>query len=66
MESNKIKALRKIVAEKQMGKVDGKRIDLYSASQILAVYDKLSPENQKKFEEKHVFVMANIAYQMCK
>jgi len=41
--------LKKIVNDKQHGKVDGHPMDLYSAAAILAVHNELSPENRKKF-----------------
>lgn len=62
----RVAAIRRIVEQKQYAKVDGCMVDLFSASAIIAVYDKLSPENQAKYRSKTAPVMASIAYKMMK
>ena len=60
----KLKKLRKIVSERQNAVVDGKRVDLYSASAIVSVYDKLNPDNQEKFLKMPVRKMADVAFRI--
>jgi hypothetical protein len=43
--------LRKIVDKKQHGKVSGMKVDLFSASAMVKVFDALNPGNQKKVEQ---------------
>lgn len=45
-----IEACKDIVTHKQHARWQGNRIDLYSANAYVQVYNKLSPENQKKLE----------------
>ena len=61
---DRISKIRKIVNDKQMGRVDGVNLDLYSASAVLAVYDKLSNENRVKFVALPVYRMVTIAFKM--
>ena len=60
----KIERLRKIVSERQNAVIDGKRVDLYSASAIVSVYDKLNPENRVKFAKMPVGKMADVAFRI--
>jgi len=60
----KIERLRKIVSERQNAVVQGVRVDLYSASAIVSVYDKLSPENQRKYSKMSVPKMADVAFRI--
>ena len=62
----KLAALRKIVTEKQYGKVEGSMVDLYSASAIVLVYDSLNDENKAKYLGLPVVRMATIAFKMMK
>jgi hypothetical protein len=62
----KLAAFRRIVAESQHGKVEGCRIDLFSASAVLAVYDKLSPTNQAQYLTKPAPIMVLIAFRLLK
>lgn len=41
-------------------------LDSFSASAIVAVYDKLSPENQAKYVRHPIYKMAEIAFKLCK
>jgi hypothetical protein len=56
--------LRKIVADRQHAVVDGTAVDLFTASAIIAVHDKLSPDNQRKFAAMPVPPMASLALGM--
>ena len=67
MSSNpKEDALRQIVADKQMGKVDGTSVDMTSANVILQVLDALNPQNREKYLNPPVKDMADIAFKMMK
>jgi len=59
----RILALRRIVNERQYAKIDGKMIDLFTASAIVTVYDALNEANQKRFRDLKVWSMAKIAFQ---
>lgn len=59
-------AIRKIVDTKSMGKVDGQRVDLFSASHIVAVLDALSGPNKAKYIQMPVAQMADIAFKILK
>jgi hypothetical protein len=61
---DRISKFRKIVSEKQIGRVDGVNIDTYSASAVLAVYERLSDENKIKFVALPVYRMVTIAFKM--
>jgi len=63
---DRIAAVRQIVERRQYAKVDGVMVDLFSASAIVAVYDALKPENQAKFREAPVGLMARIAFKLVK
>jgi len=43
--------LRKIVDKRTAGKVSGMKVDLFSASAMVAVYNALNPQNQTKVEQ---------------
>jgi hypothetical protein len=58
----RIAAIRRIVEDCQYAKIDGVMIDLYSASAILVIYDKLSPENQTKYRAMPAPKMAAVAF----
>lgn len=60
--AQRVAALRKIVTERQHDRVDGKQIDLFSASAVIAVYDKLNAENQAKFATMHAPAMVALAF----
>ena len=50
-EMSRIDGMRKIVAERQYGKVEGSRVDLFSASAYVAVYDALTKESSRDLLE---------------
>jgi len=57
-------ALRQIVAQHQAAKVDGKKVDAYSASAIVQVLDALNPEMKENFLGRPVGEMAQIAFKL--
>lgn len=61
-----LEKIRKIVAEKQYRKVNEVMVDLFSASAVLAVYDKLSPENQEKLRGLPVGRVVTICFKLIK
>ena len=65
-DNSKEAQLRQIVADKQMGKVDGTSVDMTSASVILQVLDALNPQNREKYLNLPVKDMADIAFKMMK
>jgi hypothetical protein len=62
----RIAAIRRIVTEGQYAKVDGTMIDLFSASAVIGVYDKLNPENQAKYAAMPAGKMALVAFKLLK
>jgi hypothetical protein len=63
-ERKKIEELRSIVNNHQNGVVDGERVDLFTASAIIAIYNGLSEANQVKYAEMPVAKMANVAFKL--
>lgn len=61
---DRIEALRKIVKERQAQEIDGTLVDLFSASAVVGVYDRLSEKNQAKFREHDVRTMIAIAFEI--
>ena len=59
-----IDVCRRIVADKSYEKIDGKMVDLYTASLICNVYDALSDENKKKFETLSLDRIVNAVYKL--
>jgi len=57
-------AIREIVASESMGRVEGVKLDLYSASAIVKVLDGVSPENKEKYLQLSVDKMAQLAFKM--
>ena len=49
--SKEVDALRKIVKTKSMGKVAGSKVDLFSASAMVQVYDALNDKNRAKVDK---------------
>ena len=60
----RIMAIRRVVEAKQYAKIDGQMMDVFSASAIVAVYDKLSPSNQDKYAACSAPHMARIAFKL--
>jgi hypothetical protein len=61
-----IRALRKIVDRKTAGKAGGRSVDLYTASAIIAVYDKLNPGNKAMIAKMPIVQMADLAFKVIK
>jgi hypothetical protein len=59
-------AIRQVVASSSMGKVDGVKLDLYSASAIVQILDALSPQNKEKYLQEPVARMVQIAFKMAR
>ena len=59
-------ALRQIVATSSMGKVEGQKVDLFSASAIVQVLDALSPKNKEHYLQMPVAKMAELAFKLSK
>ena len=49
---SRIEKLRGIVENCQHAKVEGVRVDLFTASALVRVYEALSPENQARFNDR--------------
>lgn len=62
--AKRLAELQAIVDNKSMGKVDGKRVDLFSANAILSVYKALSDTNKKKLLSLNVPKMASVAFSL--
>lgn len=62
----RVAAFRRVVERKQYAKIDGTMIDLFSASAVVGVYDKLSPENQAKFAALPAAKMVSVAFKLIK
>jgi hypothetical protein len=57
-------AIRQIVATSSMAKVDGQKLDLFSAGAIVAVLDALGPENKAHYLKMPVAKMADMAFKL--
>ena len=64
--SDKEQQLRDIVDQKQMGEIDGSKVDLTSASAIVKVLDAINDQNKERFLNMPVDKMAQIAFKMMK
>jgi hypothetical protein len=54
-------ALRSIVDEQTAARVDGRMVDLFTASAILSVLDGLNPANRERYLSMPIERMADIA-----
>lgn len=61
---SKMDQIRKIVASKQYGKVEGSMVDLFSASGILSLYEALNKDNRAKYESMPVWKMQVMAMKL--
>lgn len=64
--NKKIEAIKRIVANCQNEKVDGVRVDLFTASAINTVYDNLNEENRTRYLSLSVPAMASMAWKLIK
>lgn len=62
--ANHREQLKKIVDESAAAKIDGKLVDLYTASALLQVYDAVSPENLEKLTSKPLDEQVSIAFRV--
>ena len=63
---DKEQQLRDIVDQKQMGEIDGSKVDLTSAAAIVKVLDAVNDQNKERFLNMPVDKMAQIAFKMMK
>lgn len=63
-DTKNISALRQIVASSSAKKIDGKLMDLYTASAILKIYDNLSTKNQLMMAKMPLEQMAHISFRL--
>lgn len=65
-ESKIIQQMRQIVDSKTMGKVDGKKVDLFTASAVIKVYDALSGKNREHFSNLPLMKMVDVTWKVLK
>ena len=63
-EKNLMPAIQKIVDTKGAAKVGGVMIDMFTASMIAQIYDKVNDQNKKKMEKAKVEMLVKIAQKM--
>jgi hypothetical protein len=61
-----IRDLRKIVDRKTAGRAGGQKVDMYTASAIINVYDKLNPGNKASLAKLPLLKMADLAFKLIK
>jgi hypothetical protein len=61
---NVIDKMKKIVKDKQAMKIDGVMVDLYTASAVTQIYDKVNPANKKKMENMSPQGLATAAFKI--
>lgn len=59
---DRIDQFRKIVEEKQAGKIDGVTVDLFSASAVVQLHDALNRTNRVKFLSLTTSAMITFAF----
>ncbi len=59
-----IDKVRRIVDDCQSDTIDGTLVDLFTASAIIAVYDRLNERNRKTLAAKKIGTMAHIALKL--
>ena len=64
LEENSIPKIKQIVAKKQAMKIDGVMVDMFTASAISQIYDKVNDGNKKKMEKMKVTQLANAAMKL--
>jgi hypothetical protein len=65
-ESETISKLKQIVDKKSAMKIDGMMIDMFTASAITQIYDKVNDANKAKMDKLKVDKLANLAFKMMK
>jgi len=61
-----IDKIKDIVSKKQHSKIDGVTVDLFTASAISQIYDKVNDANKKKMEKLPITKLAALAMKMMK
>jgi hypothetical protein len=64
--SNTISKVKEIVSKKQAMKIDGVMVDMFTASAISQIYDKVNDANKKKMDGLKVTKLADLAMKMMK
>lgn len=59
--SNLIPKIKKIVSDKQATKINGTMVDMFTASMISQIYDKVNDANKKKMESAKLETLVSIA-----
>ena len=62
----RIEALRRIVSDGQMRRVEGQFVDIFTASHVLTVYDALGPANREKFSGYNINQMDAVTWKLLK
>ena len=61
---NLVPAVKKIVDTKGAAKVGGVMIDMFTASMISQIYDKVNDQNKKRMENSNIQTLVNLAQKM--
>ena len=64
VEKNLMPAIEKIVADKGASKVGGITIDMFTASVVKQVYDKVNDANKKKMEKANIQTLVKLAHKV--
>ena len=64
VEKNLMPAIEKIVADKGAAKVGGITIDMFTASVVKQVYDKVNDANKKKMEKANIQTLVKLAHKV--
>ena len=64
LNENVIEKMRKIVADKQAAKIDGVMVDMFTASAVTQIYDKVNDANKKKMEKLKAPKLADLAFKL--
>lgn len=62
--SKTIDKVRAIVTDGQYAKIGGVMVDLFTASAIIQIYDKVSDDNKAKMDKMKITQLADLAYKM--
>lgn len=65
-ESKTIAKVKEIVAKKQAMKIDGVMVDMFTASAISQIYDKVNDANKKKMDGLKITKLADVAMKLMK
>ena len=64
LNENTIEKMREIVSKKQAMKVGGVMVDMFTASAVVQIYDKVNDANKKKMDKMKPQQLANVAYKI--